>query len=74
MQMSEAAMLTEVEGIREANEKLAEGWRLLAVTVKTSPANNEQYTHFVLGKPAEPTSSGQVFLSKHVREKYPVKE
>jgi hypothetical protein len=69
MQMSEAAVLTEVEGIREANEKLAEGWRLLAVTVKTSPANNEQYTHFVLGKPAQPTGNAGVFLSKQVRER-----
>ncbi|MNC33607.1 hypothetical protein D3C76_1672390 [compost metagenome] len=53
MQMSEAAVLTEVEGIREANERLKAGWRLLAVTVKTSPVNQEQYTYFVLGKPAE---------------------
>lgn len=68
MKMSEAAMLTEVEGIREANEKLAEGWRLLAVTVKTSPANNEQYTHFVLGKLAEPTSSGGLFPPARMRD------
>lgn len=53
MQMSEAAVLVEVEGIREANEKLTAGWRLLAVTVKTSPLNQEQYTYFVLGKPAQ---------------------
>lgn len=69
MQMSEAAVLTEVEGIREANEKLAEGWRLLAVTVKTSPADNEQYTHFVLGKPAQQTGNAGVFLSKQARER-----
>lgn len=54
MHMSEAAVLVEVEGICEANEKLTAGWRLLAVTVKTCPANQEQYTYFVLGRPAEP--------------------
>lgn len=53
MQMSEATVLVEVEGIQDANVKLAKGWRLLAVAVKTRPISNEQYTHFVLGRLAE---------------------
>lgn len=62
MQMSEAAVLVEVEGTREANEKLTAGWRLLAVTVKTSPADGQQYTYYVLGRPAE-KPKGQFHIS-----------
>ncbi|MEE3914970.1 hypothetical protein [Pseudomonas viridiflava] len=53
MQMSEAAVLVQVEGAREANEKLTAGWRLLAVTVKTSPSDGQQYTYYGLGRLSE---------------------
>jgi hypothetical protein len=54
MHMSEAAVLKEVKGVTEANKLLVEGWRLLAVAVKTSPEDEFQHTYYVLGKPAEP--------------------
>lgn len=54
MQMSEAAVLKEVQGVEEANKLLTAGWRLLDVTVKTNPRDEYQYTYFVLGRPAEP--------------------
>ena len=63
MQMSEAVVLKEVQGVTEANKLLTAGWRLLAVTVKTSVEDEFQHTYYVLGKPAElpsqqPTSGG----------------
>ncbi|WP_207258492.1 hypothetical protein, partial [Pseudomonas sp. FW305-70] len=54
MQMSEAAVSKEVQGVEEANKLLIAGWRLLDVTVKTNPGDEYQYTYFVLGRPAEP--------------------
>jgi len=64
MQISEAAVLVEVEGVREANERLKAGWRLLPVTVKTSPADNYQYTYFCVGqarRAAEPVAGRRRF-------------
>lgn len=56
MQMSEAAVLKEVKGVTEANKLLTAGWRLLAVTVKTTPEDEFQHTYYVLGQPAEAKS------------------
>ena len=52
MQMSEAAEVVQVAGSTAANQKLAEGWKLLAVVPH---ANNAGQSHvaYVLGKPAE---------------------
>ncbi|MBK5415243.1 hypothetical protein [Pseudomonas sp. TH31] len=53
MQLSDAAVITEVEGIRDANIKLTEGWKLLAITTRASPADKNDYTYFILGRPAK---------------------
>lgn len=52
MQMSEAAEVVQVAGSTAANQKLAEGWKLLAVVPH---ANNAGQSHvaYVLGKPAD---------------------
>ncbi|MBC3774703.1 MULTISPECIES: hypothetical protein [unclassified Pseudomonas] len=52
MQMSEAAEVVQVAGADNANKRLADGWKLLAVVPS---ANNEGKVHvaYVLGKPAE---------------------
>lgn len=57
MQMSEAGEVVQVAGMTNANEKLAEGWTLLAVV---SNANNEGKAHvaYVLGRPRKKTGTG----------------
>lgn len=51
MQMSDAVEVVQVAGASAANEKLSEGWKLLAVVPN---ANNAGRSHvaYVLGKPA----------------------
>lgn len=67
MQMSDAVEVVQVAGAGEANKKLAEGWTLLAVVPN---ANNAGLAHvaYVLGKAAEPTSSGGVFPPARMRK------
>ncbi|WP_162770520.1 hypothetical protein [Pseudomonas abietaniphila] len=53
MQMSDAVQVVQVAGANAANEKLADGWKLLAVVPN---ANGEGKAHvaYVLGKPRAP--------------------
>ncbi|WLG46741.1 hypothetical protein [Pseudomonas sp. FP1740] len=51
MQIHEAAEIIEVLGQAKANELLAAGWKLLAVTTATGNDDNRNlYVHYVLGK------------------------
>jgi len=56
MQMSDAVEVVQVAGASAANEKLAEGWKLLAVVPN---ANSEGRSHvaYVLGKPKPPAEA-----------------
>lgn len=55
MQMSEAVEVVQVAGASSANNMLAEGWKLLAVTSAGNGQNNENtFVWYVLGKPAAP--------------------
>ena len=54
MRISEAAQVLEVFSEDEANERLAEGWRLLAVLPGTPRgSSNRASVVYVLGKPAQ---------------------
>ncbi|WP_434987468.1 hypothetical protein [Pseudomonas protegens] len=59
MQMSDVVEVVQVAGAANANKKLAEGWKLLAVT---GAGNGQEEGHtfvwYVLGKPAEKTGTG----------------
>jgi hypothetical protein len=50
MQLSDAVEVIEVAGIFGVNEKLAEGWTLLAVVPGADHAGRAQVT-YVMGKP-----------------------
>lgn len=50
MQLHEAAEIILVSTIHLANEKLAEGWKLLAVS--TTGKNGDLFPCYVLGQPA----------------------
>ncbi|WP_349987437.1 hypothetical protein ABMQ39_06630 [Pseudomonas alloputida] len=52
MQMSDAVELVQVAGSTQANEKLAEGWKLLAV-VPSENATGKAHVAYVLGKPGQ---------------------
>lgn len=72
MQISDAVEVIEVFSEDEANERLAEGWRLLAV-VPGAPrgSSNRASVVYVLGKPAdptEPTGAAGVLLPKRMRD------
>lgn len=54
MQISDAVEVIEVHGHVAANEKLTEGWTLLAVIPATNPSHGAGYGVYVLGKPAAP--------------------
>jgi len=58
MQFSEVKQVIEVNGSRDANAKLAQGWHLLAVVPGLQPtvqgASLTTQVVYVLGKPAEP--------------------
>jgi hypothetical protein len=49
MQLSQAAKVTEALSVNEANQKIREGWTLLAV-VTTSHPSGELHPCYVLGK------------------------
>lgn len=51
MQMSEAAEVVQVAGAAAANQKLNDGWTLLAV-VPNANAEGKAHVAYVLGKPA----------------------
>ncbi len=51
MQLSDAVEVVQVAGMRSANEKLAEGWKLLAV-VPGANAEGKAHVAYVLGKSA----------------------
>mgnify|MGYP003410183669 CR=1 FL=1 len=53
MQMSDAVEVVQVAGSTQANQKLAEGWMLLAV-VPNANNNGQSHVAYVLGKPAAP--------------------
>ncbi|WP_177339397.1 MULTISPECIES: hypothetical protein [unclassified Pseudomonas] len=55
MQLSDAQEVIEVRGATEANERLAEGWTLLAVVPGAEP-NATTYVTYVLGKSSLPVS------------------
>lgn len=57
MQMSEAAEVVQVHGAQEANKKLAEGWKLLAVVPGSEP-DAVSFVTYVLGKPRKSGSAG----------------
>ncbi|MFJ7793295.1 hypothetical protein [Pseudomonas sp. NPDC096950] len=59
MQMHEAGQVLEVFNQDEANERLAEDWRLLAV-LPGAPRGSSNSTSviYVLGKPKEKTGTG----------------
>ncbi len=50
MQMSDAVEVVQVAGASAANDKLAEGWKLLAV-VPSANSSGHQHVAYVLGKP-----------------------
>ncbi|MCE1004521.1 hypothetical protein [Pseudomonas sp. NMI1173_11] len=52
MQMSDAVEVVQVAGSTQANEKLAEGWKLLAV-VPSENATGKAHVAYVLGKPGQ---------------------
>jgi len=56
MQMHEVGEVTQVVGATNANNKLAQGWLLLAVT-SAGNGNNDggSYVWYVLGKPKQAT-------------------
>lgn len=56
MQISEAALVLEVFNQDEANERLGEGWRLLAVLPGAPRGSSSTSVIYVLGKPAQPAS------------------
>ena len=61
MQMSEAVEVIQVAGAGNANIKLAEGWRLLAVVPGNVAATGHAIVLYVLGKPAaEPVPEPRV--------------
>lgn len=51
MQMSDAIEVVQVAGATNANEKLAEGWKLLAV-VPSANSSGQPHVAYVLGKPS----------------------
>ena len=53
MQMSNAVQVVQVAGALAANEKLAEGWKLLAV-VPSANSEGKAHVAYVLGKPRTP--------------------
>ncbi|WP_027925906.1 hypothetical protein [Pseudomonas sp. URMO17WK12:I12] len=57
MQMSEAVEVIQVAGASSANTKLAEGWKLLAVTSAGNGQNDgKTFVWYVLGKPSAPAA------------------
>jgi len=52
MQLSEASHVMEALSTNDANSKLQEGWKLLAVVVTTHP-NGQLHPCYVLGKSDE---------------------
>lgn len=72
MAIEDTKVLKMVTTQAQAQELLDQGWQLLGLFDRRD--GNDQYAEYHLGKAAEATSSGQVFLSKHVREKFGVKE
>lgn len=52
MQLSDAVEVVQVAGATQANEKLAEGWKLLAV-VPNENASGKAYVAYVLGRSEE---------------------
>lgn len=52
MQMSDAEEVVQVAGSTQANEKLSEGWKLLAV-VPSENASGKAHVAYVLGKPGQ---------------------
>jgi hypothetical protein len=54
MDLSDAIQVVEALSANEANHKLRDGWKLLAV-VTTSHPNGELHPCYVLGKPAPTT-------------------
>lgn len=57
MQMHEVGEVVQVAGAGNANTKLAEGWKLLAVTsAGNGQPNGQSFVWYVLGKPAKPAS------------------
>ncbi|WP_434625323.1 hypothetical protein J3P84_19665 [Pseudomonas sp. Z1-29] len=57
MQISDAVEVVQVAGPTNANQKLAEGWTLLAV-VPGANAEGKPHVAYVLGKPKEKTGTG----------------
>ncbi|WP_033833838.1 hypothetical protein [Pseudomonas syringae] len=55
MQLSEAAVLYEADSLTEANQKISEGWLLLAVLATTRP-NGSALPCYILGRPAKKSS------------------
>lgn len=56
MQMSEAVEVVQVAGAGNANNKLAEGWKLLAITsAGNGLSDGKTFVWYVLGKPAAPS-------------------
>lgn len=51
MQLSDAIEVVQVAGATNANEKLAEGWKLLAV-VPGANSSGQPHVAYVLGKPS----------------------
>jgi hypothetical protein len=51
MQMSDTVEVVQVAGAQNANAKLGEGWKLLAVVPGTAPASGASIVVYVLGKP-----------------------
>lgn len=54
MKMSDAIEVVQVAGATNANEKLAEGWKLLAV-VPSANSSGQPHVAYVLGKPSAGT-------------------
>jgi len=53
MHMSDAVQVVQVAGSNAANEKLADGWKLLAVVPHANDAG-KAHVAYVLGKPRAP--------------------
>ena len=70
MQMHEVGEVVQVVGASSANTKLAEGWKLLAVTnAGNGQANGQTFVWYVLGKPVAKKDPLEEFkLGDHVTQ------
>jgi len=67
MQMHEAVEVVQVAGAGNANTKLAEGWKLLAVTsAGNGQADGKTFVFYILGKPAPPPE-----MAKTINMRFP---